>query len=521
LVFLLMFYLNKFMNLFISKIHNILDKVCILVINYKVKPERSGEHFDNQKPIMEDKEMKEKSMSCHNQDNDPLNRKENDPMPNIEGKIPTRVLPGFMELLPADQIAFNRMLDTIRSVYEQYGFVPIDTPAIERADVLLAKVGGETAKQIYRFMKGDNELALRFDLTVPLARYVAEHVNELAFPFRRYHIAKVYRGESPQKGRYREFYQCDIDIIGNGSLSLVNDAEIPRVIYDVFTRMDIGHFLIRINNRKLITGLLNSVGVGELAVEVMRTIDKIEKVGESEVCKSLVELGLSDNAVQKIFDFLAISGHTDDVVRNLGLLGVTDEKFVTGVSELAEVVKYMRALGMPDSSFVIDLSIARGLDYYTGTVYETTLVDYPKVGSVCSGGRFDNLAEKYTDKKLPGVGISIGLTRLFYQLKEAGLVKPETSTLAKVLVVPFVNDLSVPLEIATMLRQQGLLVEVYLEEGKMKKKMAYADKIGVPYVVLVGEDEISSGMFAVKNMSTRQQANLAKDQISPHIKKGE
>lgn len=436
-------------------------------------------------------------------------------------KIPTRVLPGFMELLPADQIIFNRMLDIIRGVYEQYGFVPIDTPAIERSDVLLAKVGGETAKQIYRFMKGDNELALRFDLTVPLARYVAEHANELAFPFRRYHIAKVYRGESPQKGRYREFYQCDIDIIGNGSLSLVNDAEIPRVIYDVFTEMDVGRFLIRINNRKLITGLLNSAGVGELAVGVMRTIDKIEKVGETEVRKGLVELGLSDNAVQKIFDFLAISGNTDEVVRNLGLLGVADEKFTAGVSELAEVVKYMRALGMPDSSFAVDLSIARGLDYYTGTVYETTLVDYPGVGSVCSGGRFDNLAEKYTDKKLPGVGISIGLTRLFYQLKEAGLVKIEASTLAKVLVVPFVEDLSVPLEIATMLRQKGLSVEVYLEEGKMKKKMAYADKIGVPYVVLVGENEISSGMFAVKNMSTRQQVSLAKDQIYFHIQKGE
>jgi len=438
-------------------------------------------------------------------------------MTNSEGKIPTRVLPGFMELLPADQIAFNRMLDTIRSVYEQYGFVPIDTPAIERAEVLLAKVGGETAKQIYRFMKGDNELALRFDLTVPLARYVAEHVKDLAFPFRRYHIAKVYRGERPQRGRYREFYQCDIDIIGNGFLSLVNDAEIPRVIYDVFTRMDIGRFLIRINNRKLITGLLNSAGVGELAVEVMRVIDKIEKAGEAEVHKSLVEIGLSDNAVQKIFDFLAISGSTEEVVRSLGLLGVTDEKFVAGVSEIAEVVKYMRALGMPDSSFAIDLSIARGLDYYTGTVYETTLVDYPGVGSVCSGGRFDNLAEKYTDKKLPGVGISIGLTRLFYQLKEAGLVKAGASTLAKVLVVPFVNDLSVPLEIATMLRQQGLTVEVYLEEGKMKKKMVYADKIGVSFVVLVGEDEISSGMFVVKNMATRQQTKVPKDQIFSEV----
>lgn len=465
--------------------------------------------------------MKQKNTDYRNQDSKSLKRKENESMSENEKRITTRVLPGFMELLPADQIVFNQMLDVIRKVYEKYGFVPIDTPSIERAGVLLAKVSGETTKQIYRFMKGGNDLALRFDLTVPLARYVAEYANELSFPFRRYHIAKVYRGERPQKGRYREFYQCDIDIIGKGSLSLVNDAEIPRVIYDVFTRMNVGRFLVRINNRKLITGLLNSAGVGEHTVEVMRAIDKIEKVGEADVRKILVKLGLSDSAVQKIFDFLAINGSTDEIIRNLELLGVTNEIFVAGVSELAEVVKYMRALGMPDSSFTIDLAIARGLDYYTGTVYETTLVDYPEVGSVCSGGRFDNLAEKYTDKKLPGVGISIGLTRLFYQLKEAGLVKGETSTLAKVLVVPFVNDLSVPLEIAAMLRQGNLPAKVYLEGGKMKKKMAYADKIGVPYVVLVGEDEISSGMFAVKNMSTRQQVSLAKNRICSHIQKGE
>jgi len=442
---------------------------------------------------------------------------ETDTMAQNEDKVPTRVLPGFMELLPADQIVFNGMLDTIRGVYEQYGFAPIDTPVIERADVLLAKVGGETAKQIYRFTKGDNELALRFDLTVPLARYVAEHVNELALPFRRYHIGKVYRGESPQKGRYREFYQCDIDIIGNESLSLINDAEIPRVVYDVFTRLGIGSFVIRLNNRKLITGLLNSAGVGELAVEVMRTIDKIDKVGEEEVRQSLTSLGLTESAIQKIFNFLSIKGSVDEIIERLRLLGIEDATFQLGISELSEVIKCMRALGMPDSSFAVDLSIARGLDYYTGTVYETVLVDHPGVGSICSGGRFDNLAEKYTDRKLPGVGISIGLTRLFSQLKEVGIVKSGASTLAKVLIVPLVENSSVPLEIATMLRSQGLSVEVYWEESKMKKKMAYADKIGVPYVVLVGEDEISSGMFVVKNMATRQQTKVPKDQIFSEI----
>lgn len=438
-------------------------------------------------------------------------------MAQNEEKVPTRVLPGFMELLPADQIVFNRMLDTIRSVYEQYGFVPIDTPVIERADILLAKVGGETAKQIYRFTKGDNELALRFDLTVPLARYVAEHADDLAFPFRRYHIGKVYRGESPQKGRYREFYQCDIDIIGNGSLSLINDAEIPRIVYDVFMKLGIGAFVIRLNNRKLITGLLNSAGVGELAVEVMRTIDKIEKVGEGEVRQTLASLGIAEPAIQQIFDFLSIKGSADEIIEKLRSLEVREETFHLGISELSEVVKCARALGMPDSSFAIDLSIARGLDYYTGTVYETVLVDHPGVGSICSGGRFDNLAEKYTDRKLPGVGISIGLTRLFAQLKEVGIVKPGASTLAKVLVIPLVEDPSVSLEIATMLRTQGLSCEVYLEESKMKKKMAYADKIGVPFVVLVGEDEISSGMFVVKNMAARQQIKVPKDQIFSEI----
>jgi len=443
--------------------------------------------------------------------------KETEAMAKESEKIPTRVLAGFMELLPADQIVFNRMLDTIRSVYEQYGFVPIDTPVIERADVLLAKVGGETARQIYRFTKGENELALRFDLTVPLARYVAEHAEDLAFPFRRYHIGKVYRGESPQKGRYREFYQCDIDIIGNGSLSLINDAEIPRVVYDVFTKLGIGPFVIRLNNRKLITGLLNSAGVGGLAVEVMRAIDKIEKAGEEDVRQTLISLGLPDPAVQQIFGFLSIKGSVDEVVGQLRSLGIGEETFQRGISELSEVVKCMRGLGMPDNSFAIDLSIARGLDYYTGTVYETVLVDHPGVGSICSGGRFDNLAEKYTDKKLPGVGISIGLTRLFSQLKEVGIVKSGSSTLAKVLVVPLVDDPSVPLEIATKLRGQGLSVEVYLEEGKMKKKLAYADKIGVPYVVLIGEDEVSSGMFTVKNMATRQQVKIPKEQIFSEV----
>jgi len=455
------------------------------------------------------------------ENNNIITPQENDNMKNDNGKIPTRVLAGFMELLPADQIVFNKLLDIVRSVYEQYGFVPVDTPVIERADVLLAKVGGETAKQIYRFSKGENDLALRFDLTVPLARYVAEHSADLVFPFRRYHIGKVYRGESPQKGRYREFYQCDIDIIGNGSLSLINDAEIPRVIYDVFTKMDIGKFIIRISNRKLIMGLLSACGVdSQLAVEVMRTIDKIEKVGEDVVREMLVAIGISDLAIGNIFSFLAIKGSAMEIVAGLKNLGIENDVFSTGVSELAEVIRCMNSLGMPTESYAVDLTIARGLDYYTGTVYETVLVDYPGIGSICSGGRFDNLAEKYTDKKFPGVGISIGLTRLFSQLKDANIIKVGSNTLTKVLVVPLVDDVNVSLEIATILRNEGIATEVYFEEGKMKKKLAYADKIGVPFVILVGEDEIASGIFTVKDMSAHEQVKLPKDQILSYIRKG-
>lgn len=438
-------------------------------------------------------------------------------MPPKNEVIPTRVLPGFMELLPRDQIAFNKMLDTIRGVYEHYGFLPIDTPVIERADVIFAKIGGETAKQIYRFNKGDNDLALRFDLTVPLARYVAEHSNDLIFPFKRYHIGKVYRGENPQKGRFREFYQCDIDIIGNETLKLINDAEVTMVIYDVFKKLDFGRFVIRINNRKLITGLLNSVGVGNLSVEVMRLVDKIEKIGEDAVREDLLKIGISEDAIGRIFNFLSIKGSADEIIGRLYELNIEDETFKTGILELAEVVKDIRLLGMPDDSFMIDLSIARGLDYYTGTVYETVLVDYPDVGSICSGGRYDNLAEKYIDRKLPGVGISIGLTRLFSQLKAAGLIKVEQGTLAKVLVVPLAEDYSKALEIASMLRSQNIAAEVYLEDGKMKKKMAYADRLGVPYVIVVGEDEISSGQYTVRNMSTGEQNKLTIDQIVSHI----
>lgn len=441
---------------------------------------------------------------------------------SMNEKVSTKVMAGFMELLPKDQIVFDEMLSIIRNVYEQYGFISIDTPVIEKAEVLLAKVGGETAKQIYRFKKGENDLALRFDLTVPLARYVSEHSRELAFPFRRYHIGKVYRGENPQKGRYREFYQCDIDIIGNGSLSLVNDAEITKVIYDVFTKMNIGSFVIRISNRKLIIGLLNSAGVdNQTSVEVMRTVDKIEKVGPEEVNKILQSLNLKDSAIKDIFQFLDIKGTPEQIIEKLQSLDIKNEIFQSGVSELSDVIKYMDALGVPKNFYNIDLTIARGLDYYTGTVYETVLVNYPSIGSICSGGRYDNLAEKYTNQKLPGVGISIGLTRLFSQLKDANLLKVGASTRTKVLIIPFVENFQVPLEIATELRKSGIITEIYFEEGKMKKKLSYADKLSIPFVVFVGQEEISSKLFTIKNMASGEQVKISKEKIYSYVNKGE
>jgi len=432
-------------------------------------------------------------------------------------KITTKVLPGFMELLPADQILFENMKDVIKIIYEQYGFIPLDTPVIERAEVLFAKVGGETEKQIYRFHKGDNDLALRFDLTVPLARYVSEHAYEIIFPFRRYHIGKVYRGESPQKGRYREFYQCDIDIIGLESLSLMNDAEIPGVIYHVFKKLDIGKFIIRISNRKLITGLLSALGVANQSVDVMRIVDKLEKVGRPEIRRMLKELGMTDEVIAKIFEFLGINGQTLEIIGSLKKMSINNDQFLVGIDELECVMSNIQKLGVPLQYFGIDLSIARGLDYYTGTVYETVLIDYPKLGSVCSGGRYDNLADKYTTKKLPGVGISIGLTRLFSQLKEARLISTGKSTYTSVLVIPFVDDLTISLIIATELRNKGVSTEVYFEEAKFNKKMAYADKLGIPFVVIVGEDEVKSGLYTVKNMKTGEQVKVSIDKIFENI----
>ncbi len=428
------------------------------------------------------------------------------------------ILPGFMELLPAEQMLFNKLLDTIRSSYELFGFIPLDTPTIEKSEILLAKSGGETEKQIYRFTKGDNDIALRFDLTVPLARYVAQHFNELTFPFRRYHIGKVFRGEKPQKGRFREFYQCDIDIVGNGSLSLINDAEILNVIYYTFKALGFDRFTVRINNRKILNGLFESMGI-ENSTEVLRAIDKLEKIGEKGVLDELEEAGIDRATGEKILEFIRIKGQPAQIVGELKNLGIKNGLFETGVAELAEVIEYIGHFGIPESNYAVDLTIARGLDYYTGTVYETILNDYPGIGSVCSGGRYDDLAGNYTKQNLPGVGISIGLTRLFYQLVQGGIIeKGKKATPTNLLLIPMADTLGHVLEISTKIRKAGIPTEVYFNEGKLGKKFAYADKLGIPYAVAIGEDEIRTGRYRLKNMITGEQKELGLEELIEEVR---
>ena len=428
-------------------------------------------------------------------------------------KTEPRTLSGFMELLPNEQILFNQMKEQIENTYKNFGFLPLDTPIIELSEVLLAKAGGETEKQIYRFNKGDNDLSLRFDLTVPLSKYVAKNYGNLSFPFRRYQIGKVYRGERTQKGRFREFYQCDIDIIGDGELDLINDAELPSVIYTIFKNLGFDDFKIRVNNRKILNGLFESLGQKEKSVEVLRIIDKIDKIGKDAVIEELSKLGVTEIAINKIIDFIEIEGTSDEKIEKLKELKIENENFEKGVEELEYVIKNMRIFGIPEENFKVDLTIARGLDYYTGTVYETFLNEYRELGSVCSGGRYENLAEYYTDKKLPGVGVSIGLTRLFYKLNELNLIKAEKKSISDVLIIPMVDDLSAPIKLATKLRNNGVKTEIYLNNKKLKAKFKYADKLEIPYVIIIGEDEIAQNKCKLKDMKTGEEKEVSFDDI--------
>ncbi len=427
---------------------------------------------------------------------------------NKKAKILTGSLPGFIELLPAEQIAFNKMFDTIRLAYETFGFIPLDTPVLERAEVLLVKAGGETEKQIYQFKKGDTDLAMRFDLTVPLARYVAEHYSKLTFPFRRYAMGKVYRGERPQAGRFREFYQCDIDVVGDGNLDIHFDAEIPSIIYMIFNKLGFKKFTICINNRKIFNGLFIGLGITEKSANIMQIIDKVEKIGTDAVKKELQNLNLSLKIIDQIFNFIGLRGSNDKIIIGLKNLGINNVQFNDGVKELTKVITLIKQFGIPESNFTIDLSIARGLDYYTGTVYETRLDEYPEIGSVCSGGRYDDLASHYTNRQLPGVGISIGLTRLFDQLCKNGALQIKSATPTKVLILPMTENFNYSFELATNLRKIGISTEISFTQSKIKKRLGYANKIGIPYVVFIGEDEIENNVYTLKNFQSGEQKKL-------------
>ena len=433
--------------------------------------------------------------------------------------IKPRTLSGFMELLPAKQAQMERMMQVLRDTYALYGFAPLDTPIIEDAQILLAKGGGETEKQIYRFTKGDSDLAMRFDLTVPLAKYVALHYNDLAFPFRRYQIGKVYRGERAQRGRFREFYQADIDIIGDGKLDILNEAEIPSIIYNIFNRFGLKRFQIRVNNRKILNGFYAMLGLSEKSGDIMRTVDKLDKIGAEKVKGLLLtECGVEESAADEILKFIAITGTNSQVIAALeGYVG-RNEVFDLGLTELKAVCENLGAFGVPEENFAVDLTIARGLDYYTGTVYETTLLDHPEIGSVCSGGRYDNLAGYYTTQSLPGVGISIGLTRLFYVLDEQGLLNDQVnSSPADALVIPMTAERTAAIAIAQSLRAQGVRAQVYGEQKKFKQKMTYANKLGVPYIVLLGDDEIAAGKCSVKDMRTGEQVTITAEEAAALI----
>ena len=434
--------------------------------------------------------------------------------------IKPRTLSGFMELLPGKQIRFEKMVEILRTTYASYGFAPLDTPVIEDAQILLAKGGGETEKQIYRFTKGDSDLALRFDLTVPLAKYVALHCNDLAFPFRRFQISKVYRGERAQRGRFREFYQADIDIIGDGKLDIMNEAEIPAIIYKVFRGFGLSRFQIRVNNRKILNGFYAMLGLSDKSGEIMRTVDKLDKIGAEKVKGILLtDCGLTEEQADEILKFIAIQGTNAEVLAALEGYQGRNEVFDLGLAELKAVTANLAAFGVPEANFAVDLTIARGLDYYTGTVYETTLLDHPEIGSVCSGGRYDNLAGYYIEKQLPGVGISIGLTRLFYVLDEQGLLNPELpSAPADALVLPMGGDVAPAIAVAEAIRAEGLRVQLYCEQKKFKQKMAYANKMEVPFAILLGEDEIAEGKCSVKNMKTGEQLKLTPAEAAAHIR---
>ncbi|MDO5719075.1 MAG: histidine--tRNA ligase [Tissierellia bacterium] len=425
--------------------------------------------------------------------------------------IKPSVLPGFMDLLPKDQLVFNKMKEIIEDNFKKFAYLPLDTPAIEKTEILLAKGGGETSKQVYNIESSSRNMSMRFDLTVPLARFVAEHYHELEFPFRRYHIGKVYRGERNQRGRFKEFYQCDIDIIGDEFLDIRNDAEIPLVIYNIFKELNFTEMTFHLNNRKLLNGFLDYHGIDNFT-EVLRIIDKIAKVSEQDIKEMLSDIIPEVDKVELILQFISYKGENTDVLNYLEELKIDNDKYSEGLKELSEVYKYMRLFEIPDENICLDMSITRGLDYYTGTVYETFLDNYKSIGSVCSGGRYDDLASNYTKKSLPGIGISIGLTRLFYQLNEADLIDIPTRSVADVVIYPMADCYEYGVKVVDKLRDEGIIAQIYFEPGKFKKKLNYANKLNIPYIIILGDDELSKDEVALKDMDTGEQISVCIDE---------
>ncbi len=425
--------------------------------------------------------------------------------------IQPSILPGMMELIPEDQLLFNDVKNIIESTFQKYAFLPIDTPVMEKLEILLAKGGGETQKQIYRLEKGNTEIGLRFDLTVPLARYVAQHFSDLNFPFRRYHIGKVYRGERNQKGRYREFYQCDIDIIGHEKLSIYNDAEIPSVMAEIFRKLQLD-FTFHYNNRKVMNGLFKSLDLDDFTA-ILRIIDKINKIGEEGVREELEKVDLDQNTIDKLLNFIHFKGSNEETIDFLKELEVQEELFREGLEELEFVYRQMLLFNIPSENIKIDLSITRGLDYYTGSVFETFLKGHEEIGSVCSGGRYDDLASNYTKQKLPGIGLSIGLTRLFYKLQEGKLLNIEKANPCDALIIPMKGYEKESIDLLNKLRDHDKIVQIYLEGGKMKKQFAYADNLNVPFVIIIGEEEVKNESYSVKDMRSGEQSSKKFEEI--------
>lgn len=430
----------------------------------------------------------------------------------LSNKIKPSILPGFMELLPKEQLIFNDIVNKVTNVYSQNGFLPMDTPIIEKASVLLAKSAGETEKQVYSFKKGDKDLALRFDLTVPFARFVAQYYNDLTFPFKRYQIGKVYRGERNQRGRYREFYQCDVDVVGNGKLDIKNDALVVSTVYKALKSIGLGKFKIQMSNRKILKGILQELNI-ENDIEVMILIDKYDKIGKEKFTEDLINLVGEEksNFINKVMEF---SGDNESIISNLKALNIENELYKKGVDELEEVIKYLSLFGVDKNFFKIDLKIIRGLDYYTGTVFETLIEGHEEFGSISSGGRYDNLAQNYTDNVLPGVGMSIGLTRLFFVLGEIGFLENyKLEDNEKYLIVPIGDTFEFSMEVLAKLQQSGKTAEVYLENDKIKKKMNFANKLNMTKVILIGEDEAEAKEVTIKDMETGEQNKIKFEEL--------